>query len=148
MYTPPFTTTAKAVNLVAEIYSQIERYAIRLEQEDSLRLRKINRIKTIHSSLAIEGNALSENQVQEIMEGRTVIAPPKEIQEVKNAIRAYELYPSLNPFSMKDLLRTHGVMMQNIIDDAGFPPRGRRRIRGGTLHTYGTACRPRTNFNT
>lgn len=119
MYTPPFTITPKAVNLVAEIYSQTERYAIRLEQEDALRLRKINRMKTIHSSLAIEGNALSESQVLEIMEGKTVAAPPREIQEVKNAIRAYELYGSLNPFSVKDLLRTHDVMMQSIIEDAG-----------------------------
>lgn len=119
MYIPPFTITPKAVNLVADIYSQIERYAIRLEQEDALRLRKINRMRTIHSSLAIEGNVLSESQVLEIMEGKTVFAPPREIQEVKNAIRAYELYASLNPFLLKDLLRTHGVMMQGIIEDAG-----------------------------
>ena len=119
MYTPPFTVTPKAVNLMADIYSQIERYAIRLEQEDALRLRKINRMKTIHSSLAIEGNVLTESQVLEIMEGKTVVAPPREIQEVKNAIRAYDLYASLNPFSMQDLLRTHGVMMQGVIDDAG-----------------------------
>ena len=56
MYIPPFTVSAEAINLIAEISGQIERYAIRLEQEDGLRLRKANRIKTIHSSLAIEGS--------------------------------------------------------------------------------------------
>ncbi len=143
MYTPPFTITPKAVNLVADIYSQIERYTIRLEQEDALRLRKINRIRTIHSSLAIEGNALSENQVLEIMYGKTVIAPPREIQEVKNAIRAYDLFASLNPFSMKDLLRTHAVMMQSILDDAGHFRHGGVGVFAGNrcIHTAPPADR-------
>jgi DNA gyrase subunit A len=66
MYIPPFTVSAEAINLIAEISGQIERYAIRLEQEDGLRLRKVNRIKTIHSSLAIEGNTLSEDQVRDM----------------------------------------------------------------------------------
>lgn len=83
MYTPPFTISARAINMIAEISAQIERYAIRMEQSDALRLRKANRIKTIHSSLAIEGNTLTENQVTEIINGKNVIAPIKEIQEVK-----------------------------------------------------------------
>ncbi len=98
MYTPPFTLSAKAVNLIAEISAQIERYAIRLEQSDGLLLRKANRIKTIHSSLAIEGNTLTEGQVVDIIDGKTIVAPIREIQEVKNAIRTYELYPSLDPW--------------------------------------------------
>lgn len=69
--------------MIAEISAQIERYAIRMEQSDALRLRKANRIKTIHSSLAIEGNTLTENQVTEIINGKNVIAPIREIQEVK-----------------------------------------------------------------
>lgn len=83
MYTPPFTISARAINMIAEISAQIERYAIRMEQSDALRLRKANRIKTIHSSLAIEGNTLTENQVTEIINGKNVIAPIREIQEVK-----------------------------------------------------------------
>ena len=86
-YVPPFTVSPEAIGLVAEISAQIERYAVRMEQIDGLRLRKVNRIKTIHSSLAIEGNMLSEEQVQDILEGKHVVAPLKEIQEVKNAIR-------------------------------------------------------------
>ena len=124
MYIPPFTVSAEAINLIAEISGQIERYAIRLEQEDGLRLRKVNRIKTIHSSLAIEGNTLSEDQVRDIIDGKTVVAPIKEIQEVKNAIATYNLYPTLNPYSVKDLLKAHGVMMQALVDDAGRFRRG------------------------
>ena len=124
MYIPPFTVSAEAINLIAEISGQIERYAIRLEQEDGLRLRKVNRIKTIHSSLAIEGNTLSEDQVRDIIDGKIVVAPIKEIQEVKNAIATYNLYPTLNPYSVKDLLKAHGVMMQALIDDAGRFRRG------------------------
>ena len=119
MYIPPFTVSAEAINLIAEISGHIERYAIRLEQEDGLRLRKANRIKTIHSSLAIEGNTLTENEVRDIIDGKNVVAPLKQIQEVKNAIATYELYPKLNPFSVKDLLKAHGVMMQALVDDAG-----------------------------
>ena len=92
-YIPPFTVSAEAINRIAQISAQIERYAIRLEQSDGLRLRKANRIKTIHSSLAIEGNKLTEGQVSDIIEGKTVVAPPRDIQEVKNAIATYDLFP-------------------------------------------------------
>lgn len=97
-YTPPFTVTSDAINLVAQISAQIERYAIRMEQEDALRLRKANRIKSIHSSLAIEGNCLKESQIVDIINGKTVIAPAREIQEVRNAIRVYAMFPQLDPF--------------------------------------------------
>ena len=124
MYTPPFLISADAINLIAEIAAQTERYAIRLEQAGGLHLRKANRIKTIHSSLAIEGNTLSENEVRDIINGKTVVAPIKEIQEVKNAIQTYELFDSLNPFEIKDLLKAHGVMMAALTDDAGRFRRG------------------------
>ena len=124
MYKPPFTVSAKAVNLIAKISSQLERYAIRMEREDTLRLRRANRIKTIHSSLAIEGNTLSEVEVQAVLEGKTVVAPLKEIQEVKNAIKTYELYPKLNPFSIQDLLMAHDTMMAGLVDEAGMFRKG------------------------
>ena len=124
MYKPPFTVSAKAINLIAKISSQLERYAIRMEQEDTLRLRRANRIKTIHSSLAIEGNTLSEGEVQAVLEGKKVVAPLKEIQEVKNAIKTYELYPKLNPFSIQDLLWAHGTMMSGLVDEAGMFRKG------------------------
>ena len=117
-YTPPFTLSAKAVGLVADIAAQMERFAIRMEQSDALRLRKANRIKTIHSSLAIEGNQLLESEVADILDGKTVVAPIREIQEVKNAIKVYEEFEKLNPFSIDDLLRAHELMMAALTDDA------------------------------
>lgn len=124
MYIPPFTISANAINLIAEISAQIERYAIRLEQSDGLKLRKANRVKTIHSSLAIEGNTLSEDEVKDIIDGKTVVAPLRQIQEVKNAIKTYELYSRLNPFQVTDLLKAHGTMMTALTDDAGRFRRG------------------------
>ena len=124
MYKPPFTVSPKAINLIASISSQIERYAIKMEQDDMLRLRRANRIKTIHSSLAIEGNTLSEGEVQAVLEGKTVVAPIEEIQEVRNAIKTYELFPKLNPFSIQDLLLAHGTMMAGLVDEAGVFRRG------------------------
>ena len=135
-YIPPFTVSAEAINLIAEISGQIERYAIRMEQEDGLRLRKANRIKTIHSSLAIEGNTLSEDEVRDIIDGKTVVAPIRQIQEVKNAIATYELYNTFDAFSEKDLLRAHGVMMQALVEDAGRYRRGGVGVFGdkGLIH--------------
>lgn len=123
MYIPPFEISSKSINLIADISAQIERYAIRLENE-GLKLRKANRIRTIHSSLAIEGNNLSENQVRDIINGKNVIAPLREIQEVKNAINTYVMYSTLNPFSIDDLLKAHGSMMQALTNDAGRFRRG------------------------
>ncbi|MDE6711542.1 MAG: Fic family protein, partial [Alistipes sp.] len=119
MYTPPFKITSRAINLIAEISAMIERFAIRMEQDDALLLRKINRIKTIQGSLAIEGNTLTESQITDIIDGKHVIAPLREIQEVRNAIKTYNLYPRLNPYSVKDLLLAHGIMMEALTDDAG-----------------------------
>lgn len=136
MYKPPFTVSAKAINLIAMISSQLERYAIRMEQEDTLRLRRANRIKTIHSSLAIEGNTLSEGEVQAVLEGKKVVAPLKEIQEVKNAIKTYELYPKLNPFSIQDLLLAHGMMMSGLVDEAGMFRKGGVGVFDGDKPIY------------
>lgn len=119
MYTPPFRITSKIVNIVADISAKIERYALLLEQDSALRLRKANRIKTIHSSLAIEGNELTEGQVSDIINGRTVVAPLREIQEVKNAIATYDLFPTLNPFDERDLLLAHATMMEALVDNPG-----------------------------
>ncbi len=119
-YKPPFSISPKSINLIADISAQIERYSIRMEQEDGLLLRKINRIKTIHGSLAIEGNTLSESLITDIIEGKPVVAPLREIQEVKNAIKTYDAFSSLNPFRVDDLLKGHGLMMEALVDDAGY----------------------------
>lgn len=124
MYTPPFQITARAISRIAEISAMVERFAIRMEQSDALLLRKINRIKTIQGSLAIEGNTLSEKQITDILDGKHVVAPIREIQEVRNAIKTYDLYKELDPCSIDDLLRAHGTMMEALTDDAGHFRRG------------------------
>lgn len=130
MATPPFNISAEAINRIAEISALLERHNIALEGEHGLKLRKANRIKTIHSSLAIEGNTLSEDDVREIINGKQVVAPLRQVQEVKNAIRVYDIYSELNPFSEKDLMRAHGIMMEALADDAG-------RYRSGGVGVFG-----------
>lgn len=119
MYVPPFSVSAKAIGLVAEISALVERYVIRLEQTDGVLLRKANRIKTIHSSLAIEGNELSEEEVRTVLEGKTVVVPQRQLQEVRNAIRAYEKSEKWDAYSVEDMLRAHGYMMEGLCPQAG-----------------------------
>lgn len=119
-YQPPFTISSHAVSLVAEIAALVERYVIHQKQRDTLKLRRANRIKTIHSTLAIEGNLLSLKQMTDILEGKRVIAPLREIQEIKNAIATYDLAPTLDPFSVKDLLKAHQTLMTALVDKAGI----------------------------
>ena len=85
----------------------------------SPQLRKKSQIKTIHSSLAIEHNSLSLKQVTDIIDGKRVLGAPDEIQEVKNAIEAYRLMPELDAFKEKDLLKAHGLMMKDLVKQAG-----------------------------
>ena len=111
--------TDRITNLVAEISEQIGR--IRVLSHDNLNphLRKENRIRTIHSSLAIEHNSLSLEQVKAIVDGRHILGNPNEIREVKNAYDAYEMMLSLNPYSVKDLLKAHRMMMEGLIPENG-----------------------------
>lgn len=132
MYTPPFSITPQAINLIAEISAMMERFALRMEQDDALLLRKINRIKTIQGSLAIEGNTLTESQITDIIDGKHVVAPIREIQEVRNAIKTYNLYSQFDPYSVKDLLKAHGVMMEALTDDAGHFRKGGVGVFAGT----------------
>jgi Fic family protein len=118
-YKPPFTVSAEAISMIASISSLMERYAIQMEQADAPRLRRATQIESIHSSLAIEGNTLTESQVADVIDGKSVIAPLRELQEVKNAIAAYDLSKKLNPFSQKDLLKAHGTMMFLLTDRPG-----------------------------
>ena len=142
-YIPPFSISAKSIKLIADISAQIERYVIRMEQEDGLLLRKINRIKTIHGSLAIEGNTIPESLITDIIEGRHVAAPPREIQEVKNAIKTYDAFTSLDPYNVKDLLKAHSLMMNALIDRPGhFRSGGVGVFAGGkTVHVAPPADR-------
>ncbi|MBV1961501.1 MAG: Fic family protein, partial [Immundisolibacteraceae bacterium] len=117
-YQPPFTITSAIIGLISTISEKLGRLAV-LEDEASLRLRRVNRIRTIQGSLAIEGNTLSEAQITAILDGKRVSAPPKEVQEARNAIRAYEQVSGWQPADEQHLLRAHQILMADLIDDAG-----------------------------
>ena len=120
MYVPPFTITEKMLHLVSEISEQVGILNARLGEDiPSPMLRKKSQIKTIHSSLAIENNTLSLKQVTDIVDGKHVLGAPDEIQEVKNAVEAYHLMTQLDAFKEKDLLRAHGLMMKDLVRNAG-----------------------------
>lgn len=125
MYTPPFIVTDEILHLVSEISEQIGTLnALLGERMPSPMLRKENQIKTIHSSLAIEHNSLSLQQVTDIIDGQHVLGAPNEIQEVKNALQAYQLMLQLDAFSEADLLRAHSLMMAELVDNAGHYRKG------------------------
>lgn len=116
MYTPPFEITSRIIELISNISEKIGEINYIQDFKQNVRLRKENRIKTIHSSLAIENNSLSIEQITAIIEGKHVLGNPNEIIEVKNSIQAYDLLLSLNPYKEKDLLKAHQLMMQNLVD--------------------------------
>ena len=104
MYTPPFTITDEILRLVSEISERVGELNVMLgERMPSPMLRKENQIKTIHSSLAIEHNSLSLQQVTDVINGKHVLGAPNEIQEVKNAVQAYQLMQSLDAFQKKEV---------------------------------------------
>ena len=108
------------MRLVSEISEQVGIVTILLgDNVPSPMLRKANRIKTIHSSLAIEHNTLSLKQVTAIIDGKHVLGAPNEIQEVKNALQAYHLMSELDAFKEKDLLKAHELMMMALVDKSG-----------------------------
>ncbi len=120
MYTPPFTITDEILRLVSEISERVGELNVMLgERMPSPMLRKENQIRTIHSSLAIEHNSLSLQQVTDVINGKHVLGAPNEIQEVKNALQAYQLMQDLDAFQEKDLLRAHGLMMAGLVENAG-----------------------------
>lgn len=127
-YQPPYKITPKITNLVSQISEAVGSYAY---AHEDLRLHRVNRIKTIKGTLAIEGNTLSTEQITAVLDGKLVVAPINEVQEVRNAIKAYELLDSLNPFSVEDLLKAHATMEAGLIDDAGHFRRGGAGIMSG-----------------
>lgn len=118
-YEPPFKITAKSINMISEISAFVERAKINSEKADNLKLRKINRMKTIRGSLAIEGNTLSEEQVTALIDGKHIIAPLKEVQEVRNAIKVYESFDEFDAYDWKDLLKAHEIMAFGLVDHPG-----------------------------
>lgn len=119
-YKPPFELNNQILTLVADIAQKVGRVEANGQFNRSPRLRKQNRIRTIHSSLAIENNTLSLEQVTAVIEGKHVIAPPKDLLEVQNAIAVYDKLETFNPLSIKDLLRAHRELMGGLVEEAGM----------------------------
>ena len=119
MYKPPFEITSKIIELISNISEKIGEINYIHDNPYHIKLRKENRIRTIHSSLAIENNSLSLKQITAIIDGKHVLGNPNEIKEVKNSIQAYDLLLSLNPYNEKDLLKAHKLMMQDLVEING-----------------------------
>jgi Fic family protein len=116
---PSFFITENIVNLTAQIAERIGKIRGLNEYKQDLRLRKTNRLRSIHSSTAIEGNTLSLKQVSDIIDGKRIIGNPREIKEIKNIYEAYERMLKFNPFSIKDFLLAHKLMTSDLVEESG-----------------------------
>jgi Fic family protein len=131
---PPFKITPAIISLIAEISQMAGRLSVLEDAAKAVRLRRINRIRTIQGSLAIEGNTLSIEQITAILEGKRIIASAREIQEVRNAINAYELFEQWQPSSKNDLLDAHRILMTGLLDAPGkFRTGGVGVMKGKTV---------------
>lgn len=130
-YKSPFLITNEALSLVASISEKIGRITATSNLDVKPRLRKNNRIKSIHASLKIEANSLSLGQVRDVINGKTVVGERKEIQEVKNAYAVYEQFSEINPYSMEDLKRFHGIMIKYVVEESGEFRHGEEGVFNG-----------------
>ena len=131
-YEPPFEITNWMLNRVSSISEKLGRIETRRTLERQPHLRRNNRIQSVHSSLKIEANSLSLNSVRDVLNAREVIGPTKEIQEVKNAFAAYDQIDVVDPYSLDDLLRLHGVMTRLTVEESGVFRSGAEGVyRGG-----------------
>lgn len=161
-YAPPYEVTEEMLFLVSEITECLGNLLPLGELERLPRLRRVNRVLSVQSSLAIERNSLSIEQASLVFEGRRVLAPLEDVLAIQNAFAAYRMLPELDPFSLDDLKKAHGTMMKGLVREAGrfrtgpvgvfdgegmavhvAPPHERvkalaeelfRRLRGSALH--------------
>ena len=137
---PPFEITNAIIGYVAEIAELVGRLTSTNQLSANPTLRRTNRVRTIHGSLAIEQNTLTLEQVTAVLNGKQVLAPPKDIAEVKNAYEIYERLEELDPYSVDDLLTAHGIMTRGLVDESGVfrsKPVGVVDQEGHVLH-FGT----------
>ena len=137
---PPFEITNSMIDRVAEIAELVGKLSASSSLSANPTLRRSNRIRTIHGSLAIEQNTLSLEQVTAVLNGKHVLAPPKDIAEVKNAYEIYERLEELDPYSVDDLLTAHGIMTRGLVEESGMfrtRPVGVVDREGRVLH-FGT----------
>ena len=116
---PPYEITSSILKLITSISEKIGEVNANLLNKPSPKLRKQNRIKTIHSSLKIEGNTLTEEQITALLENKKVIGPKKDVLEVLNAIKIYENLEEFKPSNEKSFLKAHKSLMVGLIENAG-----------------------------
>ena len=131
MYEPPYIITNNILRCVSEISEKIGRIDGSHLLETHPHLRHNNRIRSVHSSLKIEANSLSLEDVRGVLNGKTVVGPEKEILEVQNAFAAYKELGSLDPYSIDDLKRIHGIMTDKIVDESGMFRTGNEGVFNG-----------------
>ena len=144
-YTPPFEITQLMLKLVADISEKITKLDDYSNLNKKPYLRKQTKINSIHSSLAIENNKLTKEQVRDVIDGKLVIGSKKDIQEVKNAYNAYEMINDVNPYSIKDLKKIHGVMTYLTVEDSGEFRKGNEGVFDGKKCIF--VCPPPENVN-
>src|SRR3989338_5928548 len=116
---PPYQIPPEILNLITSISEKIGQINAKFLDKPSPKLRKENRIKTIHSSLSIEGNTLSEEQITALIENKRIIGPEKDVNEVLNALKVYNQLGVFNPNSVKSFLRAHEILMKGLVPDNG-----------------------------
>jgi Fic family protein len=116
---PPYQITPEIIKLIVSISEKIGQINAKFLDKPSPKLRKENRIKTIHSSLSIEGNTLTEEQITALIENKRIIGPEKDVNEVLNAIKVYNKLKSFDPKSSKSFLKAHEILMEGLVSDNG-----------------------------
>ena len=130
-YQPPFTITEKIMFQVASISEKLGSLSNFSNLESKPHLRKNNTVKSVHASVLIEANSLSFEKALDILNGKQVLGDRKEIQEIKNAYAAYAEISKLDIYSIEELKRMHGLMMQYLLDEAGTFRKGEEGVFAG-----------------
>jgi Fic family protein len=126
---PPYTITERAADYLAEIVESVTQLEFGTEFKRDIRLHRENRLRTIHSSLAIEGSTLTLGEVTAVIEGKAVAGKQAEIKEVKNAYETYDKIMTFDPYSIKDFLSAHKLMTQGLVEESG-------RFRSGDVGVF------------
>ena len=130
-YNPSYEITNQILEYVASISEKVGRISVTTNFDNNPHLRKNNKIKSVYSSLKIEDNSLSLDQVYSVINGKIVLGNQKDIQEVKNAYETYEQFEMIDPYSIEDLKKYHGVMTKYLVTESGTFRKGEEGVFNG-----------------
>jgi Fic family protein len=134
---PPYDITPKILQIITSISEKIGAINEAHLDKPSPKLRKENKVKTIQSSLRIEGNTLTGEQITALIDNKRVVGPQMDVEEVMNAIQVYEQIKSYNPLDEKSYLACHKKLMQGLVDDAGkYRKKGVGIVKGSDVENY------------